>query len=218
VTNEGDVWLAKKKDADTVYAYITKVGTWTLGEKRSVTLRSVKASDATRVRILGQTGTVLEYRPDVDPRPSWRQDERGLQITAMMAQRLYDDRRWPDPVVLEITHASPGLTPPSVETRDASRRSGAAATLTAFLKDLGQAPSVDVGFQYRRRKGTEELYEKDEPWRDTPLVKRSSPGEFSAQITELTPGQPYEFRAVVKHPLITLYGEDKLVPASEMAR
>jgi hypothetical protein len=35
------------------------------------------------------------------------------------------------------------------------------------------------------------------------------PGEFKAEITDMVPTQPYEFRAVVKHPLITLYGEDK---------
>jgi alpha-L-fucosidase len=211
VTNEGDVWLAKRKEADTVYAFITRVGTWTLGEKRSFTLRSIKATDTTRVRVLSETGTVLEYRPDMDPRPSWRQDDRGFQVTATLAQRLYDDRRWPDPVVLELTNVNPGMTPPTVETRSASRRTAAAATLTGVLKDLGQAPAVDVGFQYRRKKGPEELYEKDDPWRDTPLVKRSSPGEFSAEITGLSPTQPYEFHAVVKHPLITAYGEDRVV-------
>jgi alpha-L-fucosidase len=211
VTNEGDVWLAKRKEADTVYAFITRVGTWTLGEKRSFTLRSIKATDTTRVRVLSETGTVLEYRPDMDPRPSWRQDDRGFQVTATLAQRLYDDRRWPDPVVLELTNVTPGMAPPTVETRSASRRTAAAATLTGVLKDLGQAPAVDVGFQYRRKKGPEELYEKDDPWRDTPLVKRSSPGEFSAEITGLSPTQPYEFHAVVKHPLITAYGEERVV-------
>ncbi len=218
VTNEGDIWFAKKKSADTVYAFVTKVGTWTLGEKRRFTLRSVKASDATRVRILSQTGKVLEYRPDVDPRPSWRQDERGLEITATMAQRLYDDRRWPDPVVLEITNATPGMTPPSVETRSAGQRAASTATLTAFLKDLGRAPTVDVGFQYRRKKGTEELYEKDEPWRATPLVARSSAGEFTATVTDLIAGQAYEFRAVVKHPLMTVYGEDTVMAPGDTPR
>ena len=209
VTNEDDVWLAKKRDADTVYAFVTKVGTWTLGEKRQFTLRSVKASDATRVRVLSQSGRVLEYRPDLDPRPSWRQDDRGLHVTATMAQRLYDDRRWPDPVVIEITNVKPGMVPPAIETQTATRTSPSTGTLTAFLKDLGQAVSVGVGFQYRRTKGTEELYEQDEPWRDTPLVTRSSPGRFSADIANLSPGQAYDFRAVVKHPLITTFGEER---------
>jgi alpha-L-fucosidase len=131
-----------------------------------------------------------------------------------MSQRLYDDRRWTDPVVVEITNARPGLTPPVVETRTATRAaSGTGATLAATLKDLGQSPSVEVGFQYRRRKGTEELYEKDEEWRTSPLVRRSTVGAFSAEIADLTPGLAYDFRAVVRHPLITLYGEEQVVPA-----
>jgi alpha-L-fucosidase len=105
VTNEGDVWFTKKKSEDTVYAIVTKAGTWTLGEMRSITLRSVKATPETTVSVLGQTGEVLEYRPDVDPRPRWRQQADGLHITVTMAQRLYNDRKWPNPVALKITHA-----------------------------------------------------------------------------------------------------------------
>jgi len=129
-----------------------------------------------------------------------------------MAQRLYDDRRWADPVVVEITNAQPAMTPPSVQTGTAIRRTASAATLSASLKDVGQAPAVEVGFEYRRRRGTEELYEKDEPWQPTPLVTRASPGAFTAEITGLVSGHVYEFRAVVKHPLITIHGEDQLVP------
>lgn len=105
VTNEGDVWFTKKKNEDTVYAIITKVGTWMLGETRTVTLRSVKATPQTKVTVLSQTGEVLEYKPDVDPRPKWREEPDGLHITVTMAQRLYNDRKWPNPVALKITHA-----------------------------------------------------------------------------------------------------------------
>jgi alpha-L-fucosidase len=212
VTNEGNVWFTKKKDEDTVYAVLTNVGTWMLGEQRSVTLRSVKATDRTQVTVLGQTGEVLEYRPDVDPRPRWRQDDVGLHVTVTMAQRLYNDRRWPNPVALKITHAQPALRPPSIETTTAARiRGGTGATLHGRIGSLGEAPSVEVGFQYRRRKRTEELYGKDEPWRDTPMQSRSATGEFTAQIDGLSPNDEYEFRAVVKHPLVTLYGEEKVV-------
>jgi alpha-L-fucosidase len=105
VTNEGDIWFTSKKDTDIVYAFVTKGGNWQLGEKRTITLRSIKASPETQARILSQTGDVLEYRPDVTPRPSWTQDESGLHVTVTMAQRLSDDRSWVDPVVIEITHA-----------------------------------------------------------------------------------------------------------------
>jgi alpha-L-fucosidase len=212
ITNEGDVWFTRKKDADTVYAFVTR-SPWTLGERKTITLRSVKATPQTRVRVLGQTGEVLEYRPDVDPRPSWRQDDEGLHLSVMMAQRLYTDRKWVDPVVLEITRVEQGLTPPVVVTGTAVRHAGGAeATLGADLRDLGKADAVQVGFQYRRRKGVEDLYTPDDAWTDTPVVRRSAPGEYTARVGGLQPGQAYEFRALARHPLLTVYGEDSVLP------
>ena len=213
VTNEGDVWFTRKTGEDTVYAFVTKVGNWTMGERRSFTLRSVKGTARTTVGILGQTGEVLEYRPDVDPRPSWRQDADGFHVSVTLAQRYYDDRRWTDPVVLKLTGVEPALTPPVVETMGAATDGApASAVLRAVLKDTGGAKSVDVAFQYRRKKRSEELYEKGEAWRETPLVARSVPGEFTARVEGLQGSDDYEFRAMVKHPLVTVFGEDKVIP------
>jgi len=80
--------------------------------------------------------------------------------------------------------------------------------LQGELKNLGKAESVDVGFQYRRKKGLTDLYEKTEPWIDAALAKRNTTGTYSARISGLTSGDAYEFRALVKHPLITIYGKD----------
>jgi alpha-L-fucosidase len=213
VTNEGDVWFTKKKDADTVYAIVTQVGNWQMGDRRRFTLRSLAATERTRVRVLGQSGEVLEYRPDVDPSPRWSQDEAGLHLDVMMAQRLYNDRRWPNPVAIELTHVQPALTPPVVETGDASLEpSDGGASLAARLVDLGGVASVEVGFQYRRKKRTEELYGADEPWRDTPLARRASTGDFTTSVEGLSDSETYEFRAVVKHTLVTVYGEERPVP------
>lgn len=215
VTNEGDVWFTRKKGQDTVYAFLTRTPT-VMGERKRVTLRSVALSKDARVSVLGQTGEILEYRPDVDPRPRWRQDENGLHLDVMMAQRMYTDRKWPNPIVVKLTGARPALVPPAVATRDGSRApGGAAAMLRAELLDLGQAASVEVGFQYRRRKGTEELYAPDEAWTATPLQPRSAKGVYSIEVTSLKPELGYEFRAMVKHPLLTLFGEDKLVTAAK---
>jgi alpha-L-fucosidase len=214
VANEGDVWFTRRKDGAAVYAIVTRTP-WPLGERKSFTLRSVKATAQTRVSVLGQTGEVLEYRPDVDPRPSWTQDEGGLHLSVMMAQRLYTDRKWVDPVVLKITHAEAGLTPPVVVTGTGTRDPGGTrATLSAELRDLGKAAAVEVGFQYRRRKGVEELYTPDDKWTDTPLASRSATGPFSAEVRGLRAEQEYEFRAVAKHPLLTVYGEDAVLPAA----
>ena len=69
--------------------------------------------------ILGQSGDILEYRPDIVPKTEWRQTGNGLVISAMTAQRMYDDRRWDKPVVLRISNAEPALDPPRVVTLDA---------------------------------------------------------------------------------------------------
>jgi hypothetical protein len=38
-----------------------------------------------------------------------------------------------------------------------------------------------------------------------------APGAFSAPVPAWAAGEPYEFRAVVKHPGLTMYGEGKTV-------
>jgi alpha-L-fucosidase len=210
VTNEGNVWFTRKKGEDTVYAIITRTP-WAMGERKSFTLRSVKATGATRVSVLGHGGRLLEYRPDVDPQPRWTQTGEGLQLSIMMAQRLYTNRQWPDPIAVKITHVVPALTPPVVVTGEGSRRAGGAAILRADLKDLGQAASVEAGFQYRRRKGVEELYTAAEGWTDPALVRRSAPGSYSIDVAGLAPDLAYEFRAVVKHPLLTIFGEERIL-------
>lgn len=103
VIREGDVWFTRSKSGDTLYAFPTGE-VWPYGEERTITLKSVRAGEGTEISILGQNDLVLEYRPEVTPATTWRQDEKGLHITATRAQRLYNDRSWPNPVVLKITN------------------------------------------------------------------------------------------------------------------
>jgi len=110
VTNEGNIWFTRKKNKSTVYAFITKTN-WKWGTQKTFTLKSVKATPHTVVSVLGQNDQVLEYRPEVIPKTTWKQDEEGLHITAYRAQRIYNDRTWPNPVVLKITHAAQGNLP-----------------------------------------------------------------------------------------------------------
>ena len=210
ITNENNIWFTRQKDSNTVYAFLTKMSPWKFGTAKSVTLRSVRATPQTQVSVLGQSDEVVEYQPDVKPKTSWNQDDSGLHITAYRAQRLYTDRRWPDPLVLKITNVEPGLTPPAVETTgadwDASTRT---AVLHGRLTNLGNVREVEVGFQYREKKGGTDLSERTEPWHDLPGTATTSAGEFSYKLSGLTPGRPYEYRARVKHPLITMFGREE---------
>lgn len=152
---------------------------WKLGEAKTVTLRSVKATAATRVSVLGQSDEIVEYRPDVRPKTTWKQDAEGLaeglHVTAYRAQRLYTDRRWPNPVVLKLTNVEPGMSPPEVVTADARWDGASGALLQGRLVDVGKSSHVEVGFQYREKKGGTDLSEKTEPWTDLPLSPKSSP-------------------------------------------
>ena len=107
VIREGNIWFTKAKDADTVYAIITHTD-WPRGKRKTFTLKNVRATDKTQIEILGQSGRILEYQPKVKPKTTWKQDENGLHIAAVRAQRIYNDSKWPNPIVVKITHARPG--------------------------------------------------------------------------------------------------------------
>jgi alpha-L-fucosidase len=109
ITDENDVWFTKKKDANTLYAIVASKERWKYGEWKEFTLRSVRGSPETQVSVLGQSDKVLEYRPDVIPKTTWQQRADGLHIRAMHAQRLYNNREWPNPIVLKITDVEPAM-------------------------------------------------------------------------------------------------------------
>lgn len=215
ITNENNIWFTRHKDSNTVYAFLTKMQPWRLGEAKTITLRSVRATPQTEISVLGQSDEIVEYRPEVKPKTTWTEDSGGLHISAYRAQRLYTDRRWPNPIVLKITNAQPGLTPPAVLTMGADwSASTSTAVLHGRLTNSGNVETVEVGFQYRLKKDGTDLSEKIEPWIDLPLSPRTSIGEFSFELKNLTPNRDYEYRACVRHPLITMYGQEKAFHAS----
>ena len=105
ITNEGSLWFTKAKDADTVYAFETNVP-WEWATWREFTLKTVRASKDTEVEVVGQTGDNRCWSKD-SCKATWKQDADGLHIRAMFAQRLYTDCKWPNPIVIRITHAQP---------------------------------------------------------------------------------------------------------------
>ena len=106
ITHEDRTGFTWDADAQTVYAFDTQPPL-EMGEWRTITLNSVRATDATDIEVLGQSGTVLEYQPEVDPKTRWQQDDDKLNITFCRTQRLYNNRKWPNPLALKITNASP---------------------------------------------------------------------------------------------------------------
>jgi alpha-L-fucosidase len=208
ITNEGDIWFTKRKNTDTVYATVAPAERWKYGEWKEITLHSVRATEKTQVSVLGQSDKVLEYRPDITPKTTWRQESDGLHIRAMHAQRIYNNREWPNPIVLKITDTQPGMTPPVVQTTTARWNPATkTVTLSGVLRDLGKVSAVQVGFEYQHIRGLD-VDERSESWHATSLQPMSAPGEFSTTVTGWQPGEAYAFRAVVQHPLIKIYGQD----------
>jgi alpha-L-fucosidase len=54
------------------------------------------------ISVLGHSGKVLEYNPETDPSPSIINKGDGVEISVMRAQRIYNDRKWPNPIVVKI--------------------------------------------------------------------------------------------------------------------
>jgi alpha-L-fucosidase len=212
ITNEQDIWFTKAKNEDTVYAIVKQQPRWVRGQWRDFVLKSVSATESTQVSVLGQNGRVLEYRPEVYPAPCFRQESDGLHIRAMFTHRLQDNSRWPNPVVLKITHVRAAFAPPKVETSgavfDPARKT---AGLRGVLLDMGNASSLEVGFEYRSIVGLD-ASDRSIPWQAGPSKTLTAPGQFSLPLPDLDPQGIYEYRAWVKHPLLTIFGVEKRLP------
>jgi alpha-L-fucosidase len=83
---------------------------------------------------------------------------------------------------------------------------------------MGNVERVEVGFQYRVKKDGTDLSERIEPWTDLPTSPRTTTGGFTFTAEALAPNREYEFRAQVKHPLLTTYGQEKTFRTSDTAR
>ncbi len=105
VSREDGAYFTWNAEQHTVYVFDT-LPPLEMGEWRTLSLKSVRATEASEIEALGQSGELLEYQPEVDPRATWRQDGDTLRISYCRAQRLYNNRRWPNPVVLKIKNAA----------------------------------------------------------------------------------------------------------------
>ncbi|HTH53292.1 MAG TPA: alpha-L-fucosidase [Edaphobacter sp.] len=209
ITNEEDVWFTKKKDSSALYAIVDPATPWKMGEWKDVVLHSVKATAQTKVSVLGANGEILEYAPKVIPETTFRMENDGLHIHTMRSQRLQDNKRWPNPIVIKITNVEPALVPPQVKTGNAVLDPASGGyRLDADLVEMGDSKSLEVGFEYRSIEG-EDVHSRTAPWIAMPVQTVTHTGTFSQQLTGISPTGRYEFRAVVRHPLLKLYGAEK---------
>jgi alpha-L-fucosidase len=105
IIREGDAWFLKKKDRDILYVFLTG-DPIKFGGRKEVVLRSVKASGDTKVSVLGHDNKTLEYNPEVDGETTFVQTDDGLKLSVFRGQRIYNDRKWPNPIVVKLENVS----------------------------------------------------------------------------------------------------------------
>jgi len=207
VTNEENIWFSKSKDGNAVYVYLTRIPDWKRGDRKEFSLQSVQATEQTKISVLGQNDLVVEYAPDKDPKSTFDQTNAGLNISVVRAQRLYNNHKWPNPVVVKLENVQPAFqTPPYAQTLPAITAAGDSIELAGKLLELGDAKEVEVGFEYQVYGGFAEAMYNIE-WTQTKFKSMTTAGKFSARATDLKPKTDYQFRAVVKHPKITVRGD-----------
>lgn len=210
ITNEDSAWLLRSKDGSALYAVLFDQKDWDRGQRREFLLKSVKASPDTMVEVLGQTGELTEYRPDLDAHTYWEQREDGLHISAMHAQRIYCGIQWRNPLVLKITHPIPAFSPLLVETEnDRLTQDAFSVTLFAKVDTLGSFESARLAFDFREYPGFA-LSSYETGWQRLPEQIVSVPGIYSYTLEGLKPGITYQYRAVLFNESNTMRGEMNL--------
>ncbi|MEP2023734.1 MAG: alpha-L-fucosidase [Reichenbachiella sp.] len=105
VIREGDLWYTKAKDENTAYVFITNQPEWFKGRRRLFFTESIKPTKKTEISVLGQNDLVVEYSPNNNPKSKFKVQENGnLQLSITRAHRVYNNKIWPNPIVVKLTN------------------------------------------------------------------------------------------------------------------
>lgn len=212
VRNEGDLWLTQSKDGSTVYAYITNMPDWPRGERRNFLLRSLKTTANTEVSVLGQSGNVVEYKPDVDGTTRFKQTPEGLEISVVRAQRIYNNHKWSNPIVVKFKNVTPAVEPVQFRTVKAEKMSNGNLRLLANILKLGNGKNYRIGFEYRPVQSSLEE-EFNQKWTSTDIYPVAKTGEQSLEIvgTNIQSYDEIEYRAVLYQDGLRIEGDTQKI-------
>jgi alpha-L-fucosidase len=99
---DGNMWFLRSKDRRTAYIFINE-DNWKIGDRKTFQTEAFRITEKSQISVLGHNGKVLEYQPQVDPTPSLTPSGKGVQISVTRSQRIYNDRKWNNPIVVKIT-------------------------------------------------------------------------------------------------------------------
>lgn len=208
ISREKNIWFTSKNDKQTLYAIITGLPNWIEGDQKSFVLHSVKATANTTISVLGQNGIIQEYKPGKNVSPSFRQTDSGLVVSVFRTQRIYDDHKWPNPIVVKLENVQPAIEPVQVVTLDA-RSSGTSLLLSGKVLNFKPGTVMKARFYYRPYHGQiEDLYTG--PWIRSAAISIDNKGNFKTTVSGLKKGQQYEYKATAAYSSIELEGDKKL--------
>ena len=204
VSREGDIWFTARDNS--LYAIVTSE--WKEGERKNFHLHSVKAGPNTCISVLGQNSRIIEYKQD-DVGCRLRQTGDDLELSVVKAQRIYDDHRWPNPVVIRLENILPAFDE-AVTVRTLDGRAAADGVLFSGQVTGDKRTLVKrARFYYRPYAGqVETLYAA--PWTATGWVTVDAGGTFQLLEKSIRRDRQYEYRAVVEYQKVEINGEDKI--------
>lgn len=100
--HEGDIWFTQNKKENAVYAFYKGQKDWFKGMRRSLLMESIRSTANTTVSTVGQNDLVVEYWPANNPETRFIQQGDMLEVSVSRAQRLYNDKIWPNPIVVKL--------------------------------------------------------------------------------------------------------------------
>jgi alpha-L-fucosidase len=192
VTNEKNIWLSRK--GNTVYAYITKID-WERGERKEFLLNSIKATEKTKISVIGQNDIVCEYQYVV-PKSKFEQTYAGLNISVVRAQRIYNANDWDNPIVVKIENVEPSFDPIQANLlelktiRDKNDVISYSANIDTKIENL------KIGVLYREYNGFHESIYADK-WEKVEAVSYKGGQTFTNMIKNLNVNKDYQMRLYV---------------------
>jgi alpha-L-fucosidase len=209
ITHEKNVWFTAGIDKKTVYAIVTDAAAWKEGDRLAFIFHSIKAKGDTKISVPGQNSIIQEYKPGKDVSCKFIQTDTGLVVSVVKAQRIYDDHRWPNPVVIKLENVSSAIEPVQVETIAAKALSADQSVLSGKVHHYKAATKMNARFYYREYNGqTEDLYAG--PWTRSNKVVIDAAGNFKTTVTGLMKGHRYEYKAVIEYSRIEISGDEKV--------
>lgn len=210
LAREGDMILLSDKPGTTLYAVVTGQKDWNLGMRREFVVKSARATAETQVSVLGASGEVLEYRPDVDARSYFEQKDDGLHVLVMNSQRIYCGLQWRNPLVIRMTNVEKAFSPMGIRTdAETLRTENGSAELHAEILSMGSFDRAEVSFEWRVYPGFA-MAAREDGWKKSRSVGAGAPGNVCVRLEGLEKGVTYQYHAVIENDMNRMQGENAL--------